>query len=103
MFGANTAPAMGAGFGFFLAIFLIIAAIMSLFIPFWIYRIRNEAIAANKRLETLVKLLTPTAANPANSSSAAPPAAKALYKSCPECGHENKMEEKICTFCRQRM
>jgi len=103
MFGANTGPAMGAGFGVFLAVFLIIAAIMSIFIPFWVFRIRNEIIAANKRLESLVKLLTPSAANHNKPAADAPVAAKMLYKSCPECGHQNEIEEKMCTSCRQRM
>ena len=103
MFGANTGPAMGAGLGLFLAIFLIIAAIMSIFIPFWILRIRNEAIAANKRLEALVKLLTTTTATPGQPAAAAPVAAKILYKSCPECGHQNDMEERMCISCHQRM
>jgi len=103
MFGADTGPAMGAGFGVFLALFLIIAAIMSIFIPFWIFRIRNEAIAANKRLASLLKLLTPPAATPPQSAVTAPLATEKLYKFCQECGHQNEMEEKVCTSCRQRM
>ena len=103
MFGTDAAPIMGAGFGFFLAVFLIIAAIMSIFIPFWIFRIRNEAIAANKRLDTLIRLLTPTAATTAKPAATTAMASSTEFKPCPECGHQNKMEDKICTSCRQRM
>lgn len=42
--------------GMIVAIFLIIGGIMALFIPFWIFRIRNEAIDANRRLAALVEL-----------------------------------------------
>ena len=43
-----------AGFAVILWFFLIIVAVMSLFIPFWIYRIRNEVIEqTNIQRETL--------------------------------------------------
>ena len=42
--------------GMIVAIFLIIGGIMALFIPFWIFRIRNEAIDANRRLAALVEM-----------------------------------------------
>lgn len=38
------------------SVFLIMAAIMAFFIPFWIFRIRNEVIDANKRLAALITL-----------------------------------------------
>lgn len=36
-------------------IFLIVAAIMSIFIPFWVFRIRNEAIVTNKLLREFIE------------------------------------------------
>ena len=37
-------------------LFLLIAAVMSIFIPFWVFRIRNESISANLRLAALIDL-----------------------------------------------
>jgi hypothetical protein len=54
MFGLNDTPGIIV---IALAGFLIVGGIMSLFIPFWIYRIRNEMIAANERLATLVQII----------------------------------------------
>lgn len=51
MFGA------GEGLGIIMVAvwaFLLIAGIMAIFIPFWVYRIRNEVIEMNKSLDKLV-------------------------------------------------
>ncbi len=50
---------MGAGTGFFMMIinlFLLVAAVMAIFIPFWVYRIRNEVIGMNARLDRIILL-----------------------------------------------
>jgi len=43
-------------FGGLISIFLFIAGVMALFIPFWVYRIRNEVIEMNRQLSKLVKM-----------------------------------------------
>lgn len=47
-------------FGLFyiiVAIFLIIVAILSLLMPFFVLRIRNELISMNKKMSELIELL----------------------------------------------
>ena len=47
----------GGLFGFIIIVFCIIAAIMAFFVPFFIFRIRNETIAINKKLTQVIELL----------------------------------------------
>lgn len=53
MFGQN----VGGLFGVLLTLFLILAGIMAIFVPFWVFRIRNEVIESNKKLATMIALL----------------------------------------------
>ena len=48
--------AFGA-FYIIVAIFLIIVAILSLLMPFFVLRIRNEIISMNKKMSELIELL----------------------------------------------
>lgn len=98
MFGVAPGPFISSTFGIFIVFFLVIAAIMSIFIPFWIFRIRNEAIAANRSLERIAKLLA--SQSPSTSLQAAD---QPKYKLCPECGHQNAADSTTCASCRQRM
>ena len=45
---------LSAGFSIVVTVFLMIAAIMAIFVPFWVFRIRNEAIDTNRRLDALI-------------------------------------------------
>ena len=49
---------MQAGSGIFIIfyLFLVVVGIMSLFIPFWVLRIRNEIIATNRKLDELIRI-----------------------------------------------
>lgn len=53
MFGHN----VGGVFGFLITLFLLIAGVMAVFVPFWVFRIRNEVIESNKKLAKMIALL----------------------------------------------
>ncbi len=77
-------------------IFIILSAIMAIFIPFWIYRIRNEAIRANRRLDVIVDLLggkSKQIDRLAIGSRSKP------TKTCLRCQTENRMEDTNCISC----
>ena len=71
----------GAGVGFimlFVWCFLFIAGIMAIFIPFWVYRIRNEAIKANEYLRLIaIELEKPPAPSCTDDDKKSPLAEKA--------------------------
>lgn len=80
------------------SIFVIIAGIMAIFIPFWIFRIRNEVITMNKKLNRMIELLggekqvmTETGTIIQGDK----------YKICPSCGQKNRLNDQICLICKQ--
>lgn len=75
--------------------FLIIAGIMAIFIPFWVYRIRNEIIGTNRRLDELIKQ---AGDNPVPLSSFTLSSKKPV-KNCPKCGTANRTEDSSCIDC----
>lgn len=84
-----------------ISMFLLIAGIMAIFIPFWVLRIRNEVIATNRNLERIAQLLgskPPSAARPTSRQQT-----NQNIKLCPECGHRNAADEKVCISCLQQM
>lgn len=50
-------PAGGGIFGLMLIVFLLYAAILAFFLPFFVHRIRNESIKTNAILGTIADLL----------------------------------------------
>lgn len=48
---------MYGGFGLLFIFFLIALAIITLFVPFFIFRIRNEAIETNNKLDRMITIL----------------------------------------------
>lgn len=88
-------------------IFITIAGIMAIFIPFWVFRIRNEIIETNRRLSEIARLLKPAAAAPQPSATSPQPVVEtkppSVKKVCPECGHSNEDYASMCMACRQRL
>ena len=77
-------------------IFLVIAGIMAIFIPFCLYRVRNEIIGTNRRLYELIKLT-------GDNLKQMRPAIDNFDKStkvCPSCDMANMLEDTTCTRCR---
>ncbi len=76
------------------SIIITISAILAVFIPFWVFRIRNEIIKTNQLLARLVELHG--GINPDHyiiDSSAKP------TKQCPNCGKANKRTDSTCIYC----
>ncbi|VAW38370.1 hypothetical protein MNBD_DELTA04-214 [hydrothermal vent metagenome] len=76
------------------SIIIIISGILAIFIPFWVFRIRNEIIKTNKLLARLIELNG--GINPDHyiiDSSAKP------TKQCPKCGKANKKMDSTCIYC----
>ena len=75
-------------------LFIVVSAIMAIFIPFWIYRIRNELIKTNMLLGALVELNGGTNPNDyliGNSTK--------KIKKCPKCGKANRVQDTKCVHC----
>ncbi|MFH1215995.1 MAG: Ran-binding zinc finger domain-containing protein [Pseudomonadota bacterium] len=47
-----------AGLGIIYVFFIIAAAVLAFFVPFFIFRIRNETIKTNKKLDQIIDLLS---------------------------------------------
>ncbi|NIA05939.1 MAG: zinc-ribbon domain-containing protein [Proteobacteria bacterium] len=76
------------------SIIITISGILAIFIPFWIFRIRNEIIKTNKLLARLIELNG--GINPDHyiiDSSTKP------TKQCPKCGKANKKTDSTCIYC----
>lgn len=81
---------------FGVTLFLLLSAILAIFIPFWIWRIRNEVININGNLVELLELKEQEIKKD-KVPGALPhePAAKI----CMKCGRRNLPEAKVCTGC----
>ena len=71
--------------GIFL-IFLLLLAILALFMPVFVYRIRNEIISMNQKMSVLIKLIS--------ASKTGKP-----IKICPHCGTQNRANDQNCMSC----
>lgn len=56
MYGDGMGAAM-ASVGFFLVIFILVFLVVSILVPFFIMRIRREAIETNAKLAKIIQLL----------------------------------------------
>ena len=81
---------------FGVTLFLLLSAVLAIFIPFWVWRIRNEVININGTLEKLLAFKEQQASNNKVSASLDhEPAAKI----CMKCGRSNLPDSKVCTGC----
>ena len=71
--------------GIFL-IFLLLLAILAIFMPVFVYRIRNEMISMNQKMSLLIKLIS--------ASKTGKP-----IKICPDCGTNNRTDDYNCMSC----
>jgi len=84
----------GLDIGILWGLILIVSAIMAVFVPFWIYRIRSEAIKTNQMLGALIELnggKNPNDYMIGNSTKAT--------KKCIKCGRDNRSQDYICAYC----
>ncbi len=84
-----------AGISVIIYLFLLVAGIMAIFIPFWVLRIKNETIAMNKRLDEVIKLL---GGNPRDLKMTVGSFSNPV-KTCPKCSAANRMEDTACIVC----
>jgi uncharacterized paraquat-inducible protein A len=68
------------------AIISLVFIIMTICVPFFIFRIRNESIKTNQLLAQLVQAL-------------APDSAPDKYKTCPACHAKNRHQDTACLQC----
>lgn len=73
-----------------LLLFLFVVAVLAFLMPFFVFRIRNEVIAVNRKLDRLIDLL-----------SAAGTSAAGGKTICPSCGALNRMGDSKCIRCQQ--
>lgn len=81
---------------FGITLFLLLSAILAIFIPFWVWRIRNEVITINGTLEKLLELKEQQAGKEKISE---PLAHEPAAKICMKCGRRNVPEAKVCNGC----
>ena len=86
---------IASGLSGLIMIFVTVAGIMAIFIPFWVYRIRNEIIETNRLLRTLVSQQTGITPETHVAGNAAKP-----IKKCLKCGMNNKAEDLVCMYCQ---
>jgi hypothetical protein len=83
----NAAAGIGGFLGLGIFVFLIFVAIFSLFIPFFVYRIKNEIIRTNRKLEGIAEMLRTDGHEKG--------------KICTYCGMRNKKLDLICFHCEK--
>ena len=88
----NLAPVYGTGF-IFIAILLIILAVLAILMPFFVLKIRNETISINKKLSTIITLL----------GGSEKTATSKLVKICPFCKTKNRAFDYVCINCGKEM
>lgn len=81
-----------------LTILLVVAGIMAIFIPFWVFRIRNEVIEMNKRMKRMVELL---GSDKQVRTETGTIIQGDKYKICPACGKKNRLVDYTCLHCQQ--
>jgi hypothetical protein len=74
------------------SLFYIVLVIMVILIPFFIFRIRNEVIQINEKLQTLIPLKYPEKSESSTVQK---------IKVCSKCGGENRYEDLWCTHCSE--
>ena len=81
---------------FGVTLFLLLSALLAIFIPFWVWRIRNEVIAINGTLEKLLELKEQQASK---TKIPGPSPHEPAAKICMKCGRRNVPEAKLCSGC----
>lgn len=84
-------------FGGIISIFLFIAGVMALFIPFWVYRIRNEVIEMNRQLSKLVEMQGYQGGYETLNKD------EPGYKTCMKCGKKNRAGDAECLHCGETL
>jgi len=82
-----------------LGILIIVCAIMTLLLPFFVFRIRNEMISMNKKMTTLINLLQNNGFTDDTSKIETSKYSGQMIKICPDCGRKNRVEDITCTNC----
>lgn len=82
-------------------IFLLIVAILALFMPFFVFRIRKEMISMNKKMSVLIELLSDSKSDVASSDVEAKylTSSGKQIKVCPSCGTGNSLDDYSCMGC----
>jgi cell division protein FtsL len=84
---------VGALLYILVTIFLLIAAILAILMPFFVLRIRNELIEMNQKISQMVEILGGKDAVIAQLEPAT------VLKTCPSCGADNRQEDYMCIRC----
>ena len=72
-----------------LSIILLVAAILAVFIPFFILKIRNQVISINEKMDRIIELL----------GGESEKVDEGLIKYCGQCGAKNRLEDGTCINC----
>ncbi len=75
-----------------LSIILLVAAILAVFIPFFILKIRNQVISINEKMDKIIELLG------GESRKVDKVDGKPIWH-CIRCGAKNRMEDSACINC----
>jgi len=76
---------MGGAF-VLLPIVIIISAVLLFLLPFFVFKIRNQTIEMNKKMNQIIELLGGRAGDP-------------RYKICPKCQTKNRLTDYSCISC----
>ncbi len=87
--------AVVAGFGL-IQILLLIAGVMAILTPFFVFRIRSESIKTNQKLDELISLMKMAQEQPVNVSVLS---SGNEIKTCPSCNAKNRLMDLNCIKC----
>ncbi len=87
--------AVVAGFGL-IQILLLIAGVMAILTPFFVFRIRSESIKTNQKLDELISLMRMAQELPVNVSVSS---GGEGIKLCPSCNAKNRLMDLNCIKC----
>ena len=89
-------------FSLILGLFLLIVGILMLLLPFFVLRIRNEAIEINKKLTQLLDSTEHPQEKKTSAKTETLNSGKKV-KICPSCGAKNRLEDPSCLNCKSPM
>lgn len=81
----NMAEAYGA-LSLGVGLVIMVASIFLFLLPFFVFKIRNQTIEMNKKMNQIIKLLGGQAGDP-------------RYKICPKCQAKNRLSDLNCISC----
>jgi zinc-ribbon domain len=89
------------GAGGIVGLLMLIFSVLMFMLPFFVFKIRNEVVAMNKKLETIIDIMGSQSVffEDPEAHTAFATDAGSKYRICPSCGAKNREKDHTCINC----